>query len=150
MEASCRANRCRRRRTTKRSRSRVHTSICGGGVRTSAFSELVTASPGKIGSVNCFSLDSRFADSETLLPFWEQRALGILFKYCRARHRRILRFVLLFLLFFLSSFVFLFFKLLCSFLRRFPSLLRSACSVDYLLIIWDICLLYKHCTSMFS
>ncbi|OAD54330.1 Neurogenic locus protein delta [Eufriesea mexicana] len=44
-----RANRCRKRRTTKRSGSRVHTSICGGGVRTSAFSELVTASPGKIG-----------------------------------------------------------------------------------------------------
>lgn len=121
MEASCRANRCRRRRTTKRSRSRVHTSICGGGVRTSAFSELVTASPGKIGSVNCFSLDSRFADSETLLPFWEQRALGILFKYCRARHRRILRFVLLFLLFFLSSFVFFLTSLLFSSSIPFPA-----------------------------
>lgn len=67
----------KRRTKAKRSRSRVHTSICGGGVRTSAFSELVTASPGKIGLVNCLSLDSRFADSETLLPFWEEeRSLG--------------------------------------------------------------------------
>ena len=66
-------------------------------------------------------LDSRFADSETLLPFWEERALGILFKYRWARHRRIPRFVLLLFLLF-----FFFFSLIFSRFFLLPQLPSSS------------------------
>lgn len=96
----------KRRTKAKRSRSRVHTSICGGGVRTSAFSELVTASPGKIGLVNCLSLR---------LPFRRQRNVTSLlgrgeepWVSCLSIVEHAIgessRFVLLFLLFFFFFF----------------------------------------------
>ena len=82
-------------------------SICGGGVRTSAFSELVTASPGRrdrLGKLPPSSPSTPVSPTaKRYFPSGKSGwALGILFKYRRARHRRILRFVLFFC--FYSSF----------------------------------------------
>lgn len=88
----------------RKDRDWIYSRACS--VRRSVFSELVTASPGKIArqaaylpslhvyasrSLSAFPLplDSRFADGETLLPFWEERLVWLsLLKYLRARHRR--------------------------------------------------------------
>lgn len=130
----------KRRTKAKRSRSRVHTSICGGGVRTSAFSELVTASPGKIGLVNCLSLR---------LPFRRQRNVTSLlgrgeepWVSCLSIVEHAIgessRFVLLFLLFFF----FFFFPLFLFLLLEEDQRHRSFCYLDYFTQFFSYFFLY--------